>query len=376
MATTSTTRLLSPEEIAVQAGQQIPFLHLPERSTVFAEREMRLRQRAPSHSMQDFLLFMAELAHSQHEVLQTYPPVELPTATALDAASRLGAPPLPATLWQRDAAWQDGFRRIVDRLLPRLVGSPALAAVQALRAADPAWLDQQADRLLNGVMLGLDLAAAPLIGAALQTYWTHLVIATQQARGDDRLPPFGRVDDVLSCPCCAGKPTASVSRIGAEAGGHRYLHCSLCSAQWHMVRIKCSHCESTKGIGYQSLALQGDENTGERGAKAAVEAETCDECGHYLKIVHMERDAHVEPVADDLASVTLDLLVAEAGFVRHGVNLMLLFGEPDAGPADDALPGPASSASPAAPASPAASNDDVPARGGPGSGLPIDGAGG
>ena len=58
------------------------------------------------------------------------------------------------------------------------------------------------------------------------------------------------------------------------------------------------------------------------------EPETCDTCGHYLKIVHMERDAHVEPVADDLASVTLDLLVSEAGFQRHGVNLLLLFGDP------------------------------------------------
>ncbi|MES1163404.1 MAG: formate dehydrogenase accessory protein FdhE [Rhizobacter sp.] len=33
-------------------------------------------------------------------------------------------------------------------------------------------------------------------------------------------------------------------------------------------------------------------------------------------------------MADDLASVTLDLLVSEAGFQRHGVNLLLLFGDP------------------------------------------------
>ena len=46
----------------------------------------------------------------------------------------------------------------------------------------------------------------------------------------------------------------------------------------------------------------------------------------------MEKDVHVEPVADDLASVTLDLLVADAGRQRHGVNLLLLFGDPDADP--------------------------------------------
>ncbi|MBL0094515.1 MAG: formate dehydrogenase accessory protein FdhE [Piscinibacter sp.] len=54
--------------------------------------------------------------------------------------------------------------------------------------------------------------------------------------------------------------------------------------------------------------------------------------GSYLKIMHTDRDPFVDPVADDLASVTLDLLVSDAGLQRHGVNLMLLFGEPDTPP--------------------------------------------
>jgi len=325
MSLTQASQLLTPEEIAVRAGQQVPFLHLPERAGLFADREMRLRQRAAAHPMRDFLIFMAELARTQHEVLQAYPAVALPDAAALDAASRAGMPPLPAVDWPRDPVWRAQFRRLLDALMPRLAGSPAQPAVQALRGIDDAQLEQQADRLLHNVMLGVDMAAAPLIAAGLQTYWTHLLLATQAARGVDRLAPFGRTDDATRCPCCGSRPTASISRIDATAGGYRYLHCSLCAAQWHMVRIKCSHCESTKGIHYQSLQpLAASGGT----AKEAVEAETCDECGHYLKIVHMERDAHVEPVADDLASVTLDLLVSEAGFDRHGVNLMLLFGDP------------------------------------------------
>jgi FdhE protein len=328
MAATQAAQLLTPEEIAVRAGQQVPYLRLPERASVFADREIRLRQRAASHTMRDFLVFMAEVARCQHEVLQTYPAAALPDAAALDAASRAGAPPLPAAHWPREAVWRTEFRRLLDRLLPRLAGSPAQTAVRALREIDDERLEQQADRLLNGVMLGLDLAAAPLIAAGLQTHWTHLVLATEAARGADRLAPFGRTDDATLCPCCGSRPTASISRIGADAAGYRYLHCSLCSAQWHMVRIKCTHCESTKGIHYQSLQPVAGGASG--GAKDAVQAETCDECGHYLKIVHMERDAHVEPVADDLASVTLDLLVSEGGFQRHGVNLMLLFGDPDA----------------------------------------------
>ncbi|NBQ86306.1 MAG: formate dehydrogenase accessory protein FdhE, partial [Betaproteobacteria bacterium] len=51
-----------------------------------------------------------------------------------------------------------------------------------------------------------------------------------------------------------------------------------------------------------------------------------EDCHHYLKIVSMDKDAFVDPVADDLATLPLDLLSTDAGFQRHGVNFMLLFG--------------------------------------------------
>ena len=43
----------------------------------------------------------------------------------------------------------------------------------------------------------------------------------------------------------------------------------------------------------------------------------------------MDKDAYVDPVADDLATVALDLLVSDTGLQRHGVNYMLLWGEPE-----------------------------------------------
>jgi FdhE protein len=57
-----------------------------------------------------------------------------------------------------------------------------------------------------------------------------------------------------------------------------------------------------------------------------------DDCGHYVKVVQMDKDPYAEPVADDLAGVTLDLLLSETGVQRHGINLMLLFGDPGAAP--------------------------------------------
>ncbi|MBB3181389.1 formate dehydrogenase accessory protein FdhE [Variovorax sp. Sphag1AA] len=331
MPPTSTARLLSPEEIAIQAGHQVAFLRLPERASVFAERAMRLRQRAAGHPMRDFLLFIAEVADAQHALLSGFPAVQLSGEQAIESAARRGVPPLAASTWPRDPAWRTGLRQLLDALMPRLADSPALATVQLLREAGDDWIEQQAGRLLGGVMMDLDLAAAPLIAAALQAYWTHLVISTDAARGAGMPNAFGRIDDPTVCPCCGSRPTASISRIGAEASGYRYLHCALCSTQWHMVRIKCSHCLSTKGIHYQSLAQRDavPDDDAAPGAQPVVEAETCDSCGHYLKIVHMERDHNVEPVADDLATLTLDLLVSEAGFERHGVQMLLLFGDSD-----------------------------------------------
>ncbi|UUX94345.1 formate dehydrogenase accessory protein FdhE [Aquabacterium sp. J223] len=340
MSLSSTARLLSPEEIAVNSGEPAPFLRLPERASVFADRALRLRQLSAGHAMRDFLLFAAQLTEAQHAALQRERPgLVLPEPKALDDAARDGVAPLQADWLLRDAAWRPELRDLLTALLPRLANSPARPMVEQVAAWDDDRLQQQAERLLTGVMQGLDLGAAPLLAAGLQLHLTRLVLAVQQrhdaAAAPGAIAPFGRVDDATACPCCAGRPTASVTRIGADTSGFRYLHCSLCATQWHLVRIKCARCDSTKGITYRSLQPVEGRATPPAGAgRDAVQAECCGECGHYLKIVHMTRDPQVEPVADDLASLTLDLLVAEEGLQRHGLNLLLLFGDPE-GDADD-----------------------------------------
>ena len=329
MTTSATIRISTPEEIAARAGAEVPFLRLPDRASLFADREMRLRQLAAGHAMRDYLMLVAEIARAQHELLQGFGAVALPQPSRLEAASREGVAPLPAERWPRDPAWREGFRRLLAALLPRLAGTPAAIALAPLAEAKDDWLEQQADELTAGTMLGVDLGAAPVVAAALQAYWTHLVLDVQRAQSD--LEPFGRIADLTVCPCCASRPTASVTRIG-DAQGQRYLHCALCSTQWHLVRIQCARCGSSKRIHYQSLEpVPGHAVPGTAASPGAVQAECCDDCGHYLKIVHMEKDAQVEPVADDLASLTLDLLVSDAGQQRHGVNLMLLFGPDDGG---------------------------------------------
>ncbi|KQV91896.1 formate dehydrogenase accessory protein FdhE [Pelomonas sp. Root1237] len=319
-------KILSPEEIAVRAGEQLSFLHLPEPG-VFADRALRLRALADGHAMGDFLRFVAELADAQHRALSAQVAVPLPTPDDIDAAARAGAPLLLAETWPREPIWRDSLRALLTDLACRLPDGPAKAAALQLAAASDEQLETQAGRLLSGVMLGLDLAGAPLIAAGLQLHFTRLVRQTYAAHVDAPVPPFGRTDDPTLCPCCGSRPVASLERLGAE--GARYLACGLCATQWHYVRIKCTHCQSTKGISLQSLvAADGASTT----TGAVVQAECCSECGHYLKLMHPARDNGVEPLADDLASLTLDLLVGEAGLHPHGVNLLLLLGEPDEAP--------------------------------------------
>jgi FdhE protein len=326
---TATVRVMSPEEITARTGGETAFLRLPEKSTVFAERAMRLRQLARGHAMGDFLSFMADVAEAQQRQLARMPAMPLPDASALDRAAKAGLPPLPGADWPLDAAWHGVLRALVADLRSKAPAG-ALPALHTLAAADEVFLERQADALLHGVVTGLDLGCAPIVAAALQTTWTHLVLAVQ-AHGVKGGQPFGRIDDETICPCCGSLPVASVTRSSGESLGQRYLRCGLCSTEWHMVRIKCPNCLSTKSLAYQALDAAGaDDDGNSRAAQAVIQAETCDDCGQYLKIVHSDRDPMVEPLADDLASLTLDLLVSDAGYQRHGVNLMLLFGEPEA----------------------------------------------
>ncbi len=326
MNAVSGARLRTPEEIALRAGVGFARL-LPPGRQVFAERALRLRQLAAGHAMRDYLLLMALVCEAQHERLQQHPAVPLPSTDQADAAAHAGQPLLGATTWAPDPVWQSELRALLDLVLQRLpADSPARAGVRAARELEDAALKRQAERLLATIPLGLDLATAPLIAAGLQLHWTHLASATAAAQPN----AFGVTDDATRCPCCGSLPTASITRIGGGQDGHRYLHCALCSTQWHMVRVKCTHCQGTGGIHYQSLQAL-DDSTGPA-RREAVQTETCDSCGHYLKIVHMDKDPQVEPVADDLATLTLDLLVSDAGFERHGTNLLLLFGDGDDAP--------------------------------------------
>jgi len=264
--------------------------------------------------MGGYLGFIALVSEAQQELLNHMPPVRLPSPETISQCNEHGMPPLNFQTHQRDQQWCNGLRHLLRDLSRRTEGQRRQVADALERSRDDLY-EAQASKLLAGVTFGLDVATAPLIGAGLQVYFTHLAIAMGASA-------FPRIDVATVCPCCGSRPTASIARIGAQEAGFRFLHCALCNAEWHMVRIKCSNCESTKGIIYQVIDDGGPVD------KKAVKAEVCEECGTYLKICYMDRDAQVDPVADDLASLSLDLLVADTGKNSSGVNFMLVHGDP------------------------------------------------
>lgn len=322
---------MSAEEIVARGGDEPDRLLWPERASFFAERAMRLRQLSRSdQATAGYLALMADIAQAQQECLADFPDVPLPGHDALDQARKLGIPPLSISSWKRDPAWRDGLRELCKKLLDKAPDTVAPVLDKLVRASDDD-LEHQAELLLTGVSHGLDVATAPLIGAALQVYWVHLITKEEAVRAPDIYAAHD-LDNESTCPCCGSYPTASVTRSRGAIAGQRYLSCSLCGTQWNMVRIKCSNCLGTENVSYMSLDLAdapADDDSSGRAAKSAILAESCDDCGVYLKIMHTDRQAFVDPVGDDLATMTLDVLLADAGKVKHGRNLMLLFSNPE-----------------------------------------------
>ncbi|MHB8623720.1 MAG: formate dehydrogenase accessory protein FdhE [Sulfuricaulis sp.] len=302
-----TAAVIQPGTIEAPAGE-IPFLRLPERN-LFQERADRLGSLAAGHALADYLRFLAALTRAQHESLSQLHHVPLPDTRQLERCREHGMPPLGTQAWVRDPVWCETLRRILAQLETSRLPAATLATIARLKRFDDSSLDSLADALLAGDYENLDRANIPFIGAALQTYWLYLVTAL----GPEA---FGRLDTPHLCPACGSVPVASVVRIGAADHGLRYLACSLCGTQWHAVRIKCVFCDTTKGIAYYGI----------EGGSSAIKAESCDSCQGYLKILYMDKDPNVDALADDVASATLDVLMAESGITRNGVNFFLLGG--------------------------------------------------
>ncbi len=213
-------------------------------------------------------------------------------------------PPISAASWPRDPVWRQGAAAIARELAPH-APPPAREVLESIQAMDGAALEALADRVLGADLDGPDAAYLPFVAAALQVHWTAL------AAGLDRTK-IAPADAPGVCPACGFPPVAGVVRTDGEVARLRYLHCGLCNTEWHLVRVTCAACRESSRIAYYHA----------EGSDGSIRAETCEACRSYLKIVYRENSPEADPVADDLATLALDLAVEEAGYAQIGLNLL------------------------------------------------------
>lgn len=270
---------------------------------MFAKRAERLRALAAGHELEGFLRMIAALVAAQHEALAGLPPGTLPGPTK-------GAPLDPATC-RRDASWRAALARILERIDVGSLPEGALQARTALAAAAPDDLEALADRFLGGDVKSGQAAEMVFVAAALQVAWTRMAALLDVAALDPA--------DAGQCPACGSPPVAGMVAPGGTRFGHRHLHCSLCATAWHYVRTRCVHCGSTDRISFRQFA-----------GTSYLRAECCEACKGYSKVFYIESARPLEPLADDLASLGLDVLVGEEGFARVANPFVLgVMAEPD-----------------------------------------------
>jgi FdhE protein len=302
------TQVGAPRHDPVPIGEVSapPFARAPDPPALFARRAARLRELAAGHELAGYLRFIADLCDLQHAIQDGLPAVEPPAAETQARAREFGMPPLDRGRFTADAAYDATLERLCAAARALAMPVPAGAALARVAAADPATLAQMTRNVLADAIPVEAIAEHVFVAAALQVHFARLAATLDAAR-------LVAVGDG-ACPACGGPPVASLVVGWQGAHGSRFCACALCATQWHYVRIKCTACGSTKGIGYQEI----------EGGPGTVKAETCSECGSYLKVLYQDKDPALEPMADDIASLGLDLLVREGGLRRSGFNPFLI----------------------------------------------------
>ena len=283
---------------------------------LFSKRATRLRELVVQvPSLDDFLAFMARLVQAQHQVLSEREPAWRPAADAFDQALKHGMPPLGFQALRRDVLWQQDLLALLDAVELH-VGERQRPLLARLREMSADELDALADDVFE-MRPGNEATRAllPLVAAALQVAWVRLAI------GLSGVPARPTGEAKALCPCCGAAPVASVVHNERHRSGVRYLHCALCATEWHLERITCSACDTGGKLLYLTL----DDEQGK--PFLPVQAEACNECHSYLKVMQRELHGRAEPVADDLASLALDMLLAEQDeYARSGYNPLLVMG--------------------------------------------------
>ncbi|MDF7666831.1 formate dehydrogenase accessory protein FdhE [Orbaceae bacterium ESL0727] len=291
----------SNKKSAGHVVRTIPLLFYPAPNVLYAHRLERLQALAKESPFADYLQFCASIVAEQLELLKQ-DPIHVDLTKALTADTDL--PPLSLANYPLNHDWQRYLEKLLASL-PKMTDEIA-KLIEELQKNSPEQYQEKALRLLNGEFDKVSSNESLFIWAALSLYYTQLA---SQIKGK----AFAENSDKSwLCPVCNSLPVASTIHIGQNLG-LRYLHCSLCESEWYVPRVKCTSCDNLQDIHYFSLD---DE-------RAATQAECCDHCHSYLKIFNQELAPHLDVIADDIATLMLDMKTEEEGFAKSGLNPFL-----------------------------------------------------
>jgi hypothetical protein len=125
-------------------------------------------------------------------------------------------------------------------------------------------------------------------------------LAEVDARGEEST-------EAVRCPTCGSAPSLAV--LDRE-DGRRRLFCSLCGEAWIAPRLICVYCGTTSPPGLDTLHVHEQDPRW---------IETCDTCRHYIRTIDLRRlpeDYVLVPGAEEAATLHLDVMAEEAGYVR------------------------------------------------------------
>jgi FdhE protein len=282
------------------------FVRLPRPDALFAKRSERIADLATGHPAAGFLRLMAGIFEAQARAASTCSaPVPLPEE-AMTRAAEYDMPPISPDIWQPTASYREAARAIATTLSREGLPTQTCTILDTLASAGDDHLDSLARAFLTDGVPPNWQGEALFTVAALQVEFAGVAAQVDKAR----LKPL---DAAGLCPVCGSHPVAGVV-VADEAHGRRYLACGLCSTSWHHVRVQCISCGVDKGVAYQEL----------EGGDGSAKCEICDECRTYSKLFYQAKNMAVEALADDLATLSLDLLVQEAGWKRHAPNPFML----------------------------------------------------
>lgn len=294
---------LKPDPAMIGGVPQAPMAILPDPLKLFDKRAKRFAFLAEhGGNLEPYLRFLGDLTALQARLASDLPPLPaLPDdRIELSRASRM--PPIDRAALASDPAMHDTLARFcteAEALDMPDVARQALQAVSAAGIADRHWL---LTNVLSDTIPDDSVAPHLFVGAAVQLHLTRLAATLDPAK----LVPIR----VGVCPCCGGKPATSSVMGTAGIENVRYAACASCATQWNEVRIKCLCCGSNKSISYRSVETE----------EATVKAELCGECHSWVKILYQVKNHSLEAVADDVASLGLDLLMKDTDFRRGGFN--------------------------------------------------------